>query len=210
MARRPTSPHARACRHLRKCDPVLNALVAAVGPCTLEPGGDPFAILVRSIVAQLISTAAARTIYARLLAAVGDAGMTPAAIVALGHDAIRKQGLTSAKSQGILDLAARSLDGRLALDRLAGMDNAEILLQLVAVRGIGVWTAEMFLMFGLGRPDILPVGDLGLRAGIQTQYALPTLPLAAEVRRIAEPWAPYRSVATWYIWRSRGLVPQSG
>jgi DNA-3-methyladenine glycosylase II len=210
MARRPTSPHARACRHLRKCDPILNVLIAAVGLCTLESGGDPFTILVRSIVSQLISTAAARTIYARLHTAVGEAGMTAAAIIALGHDDIRKQGLSSAKSQGVLDLACRSLDGRLPLDRLAEMDNADIFTHLVAVRGIGVWTAEMFLIFGLGRPDILPVGDLGLRAGIQTQYALEALPNAAEVRRIAEPWAPYRSVATWYIWRSRGLVPQSG
>ena len=208
MARK-TSPHARACRHLRKCDPILDVLIAAVGPCTLEPGGDPFTILVRSIVAQLISTAAARTIYGRLEAAVG-AGMTPAAVVALGHDDIRKQGLSSAKSQGVLDLAARSLDGRLALDRLAEMDNAEILTQLVAVRGIGVWTAEMFLIFGVGRPDVLPVGDFGLRAGVQTMYALEALPNAAEVRRIAEPWSPYRSIATWYMWRSRGLVPQSG
>ena len=210
MARRPTSPHARACRHLRKCDPLLEPLIAAVGPCTLEPGGDPFTILVRSIVSQLISTAAARTVYGRLEAAVGEVGMTPAAIIALGHDAIRKQGLSSAKSLGILDLAARSLDGRLALERLAEMGDADIATQLVAVRGIGVWTAEMFLIFGLGRPDVLPVGDLGLRAGVQTVYSLAEMPKAAEVRRIAEPWAPYRSIATWYMWRSRGFVPQSG
>ena len=209
MARRPVSPHARACRHLRKCDPVLDTLIAAIGPCTLEPGGDPFVILVRSIVAQLISTAAARTVYGRLEATLGDSGVTPASLIALGHDDIRKQGLSSAKAQGILDLAGRSSDGRLALDRLAEMSDADIATQLVAVRGIGVWTAEMFLIFGLGRPDVLPVGDLGLRAGIQTRYALEGLPNAAEVRRIAEPWVPYRSVATWYMWRSRGFVPQS-
>ena len=209
MARRPVSPHARACRHLRKCDPVLDTLIAAVGPCTLEPGGDPFVILVRSIVSQLISTAAARTIYGRLEVALGEAGVTPAALIAMGHDDIRKQGLSNAKAQGILDLAGRSSDGRLALDRLAGMSDADIATQLVAVRGIGVWTAEMFLIFGLGRPDVLPVGDLGLRAGIQTVYALEALPNAAEVRRIAEPWAPYRSIATWYMWRSRSMVPQS-
>ena len=209
MARRPVSPHARACRHLRKCDPVLDTLIAAVGPCTLEPGGDPFVILVRSIVSQLISTAAARTIYGRLEAALGEAGVTPAALIAMGHDDIRKQGLSNAKAQGILDLAGRSSDGRLALDRLADMSDADIATQLVAVRGIGVWTAEMFLIFGLGRPDVLPVGDLGLRAGIQTVYALEALPNAAEVRRIAEPWVPYRSIATWYMWRSRSMVPQS-
>lgn len=209
MARRPVSPHARACRHLRECDPVLDTLIAAVGPCTLEPGGDPFTILVRSIVAQLISTAAARTIYGRLEAALGDSGVTPTALIALGHDDIRKQGLSSAKAQGILDLAARSSDGRLSLDRLAEMSDADIATQLVAVRGIGVWTAEMFLIFGLGRPDVLPVGDFGLRAGIQTRYGLEALPNAAEVRRLAEPWVPYRSIATWYMWRSRGLVPQS-
>ena len=209
MARRLVSPHARARRHLRKCDTVLDTLIAAVGPCTLEPGGDPFVVLVRSIVSQLISTAAARTIYGRLEATLGEVGVTPAALIALGHDDIRKQGLSSAKAQGILDLAGRSSDGRLSLDRLAEMTDADITTQLVAVRGIGVWTAEMFLIFGLGRPDVLPVGDLGLRAGIQAQYALPALPNAAEVRRIAEPWAPYRSIATWYMWRSRGFVPQS-
>lgn len=203
------SPHARACRHLRRADPTLKALIAAVGPCTLVAGGDPFDILARSIVAQLISTAAAKTIYARLTTAAGPSGVTPASMVALGHDALRKFGLSGSKALAILDLAERSLDGRVTLARFAEMADAEIEAQLVAVRGIGVWTAEMFLLFGLGRPDVLPVRDFGLRAGVQTMYGLEALPSVSELRRIATPWAPYRSVATWYVWRSRGLVPQS-
>lgn len=208
MARKPESPHSRACRHLRKADEVLRELLAAVGPCTLVPGGDPFQILVRSVVAQLISTAAARTVYARIVAAT-DTVVTPTTIKALGLDTLRLQGLSATKAGAILDLAERAADGRLELDRLSEMTDPEILEQLVAIRGIGVWTAEMFLIFGLGRPDVLPVGDLGLRAGIQDLYKLAELPKPSEVRRIAEPWKPYRSIATWYIWRSRGGVPQS-
>jgi DNA-3-methyladenine glycosylase II len=201
--------HAAARRHLSRRDPVMKELIAAVGSCTLAPGGDPFALLVRAIVAQLISTKAAATISARVVAAAGDEGVCPAAMLRLGEAGLRPLGLSGAKAQAILDLASRASDGRLPLGRLAGMTDEEIAASLTAVRGIGVWTAEMFLIFGLGRPDVLPVGDLGLRAGVQDRYGLEELPGALRLREIAEPWRPYRSIATWYLWRSRGGVPQS-
>lgn len=201
--------YAAARRHLGRRDPVMKELIAAVGRCTLEPGGDPFALLVRAIVSQLISTKAARTISGRVEAAAGQAGICPEAMLRLGEPGLRPLGLSAAKARAILDLAARASDGRLPPGRLGEMTDEEIFECLTAVRGIGVWTAEMFLIFGLGRPDVLPVGDLGLRAGVKDRYGLEELPGALRVREIAEPWRPYRSIATWYLWRSRGGVPQS-
>jgi 3-methyladenine DNA glycosylase/8-oxoguanine DNA glycosylase len=127
----------------------------------------------------------------------------------LGEDGLRPLGLSTTKARAILDLAERATDGRLPLDELNEMGDEDIFARLTDVRGIGVWTAEMFLMFGLGRPNVLPVGDLGLRAGVQELYQLEALPKASELREIAEPWQPYRSIATWYVWRRKGAVPQS-
>jgi DNA-3-methyladenine glycosylase II len=199
----------KAARHLARRDPVLKTLLDGVGPCTLQvnPGG--FVVLVRAIISQMISTAAALTIAARLEALLGEAGVTPDALIKQGEEKIRSVGLSGSKARGLLDLAARVKDGRLPLDQLPEMSDEEATARLVEVRGIGVWTAEMYLIFSLGRPDVLPVGDLGLRAGVQERYALESLPGRAVLREIAEPWRPYRSIATWYIWRSRGGVPQS-
>jgi DNA-3-methyladenine glycosylase II len=201
--------HRKARRHLSRCDSVLKSLIKKVGDCTLQPGGECFAVLVRSIVAQMISTAVARTIAARIETAVGSAGITPESLLALGEKRLREQGLSGAKVQAILDLATRAKEGTLPLLDLTNMEDEKIIEHLTAVRGIGVWTAEMFLIFCLGRADVLPVGDLGLRAGVQEQYGLEELPGKAELRKLAEPWRPYRSIATWYMWRSRGFVPQS-
>lgn len=199
---------AKARRHLSRRDTVLKELTVLVGPCTLTPGGNPFGILARSIVAQLISTKAAASISARVEAAAGGA-LTPEAILKLGESGLRPLGLSAAKAQAILDLAQRATDGRAPLDKLGEMSDEEIANCLTEVRGIGVWTAEMFLIFGLGRLDVLPVGDFGLRAGVKDRYRLDDLPGASKLREIAGSWAPYRSIGTWYIWRSRGLVPQS-
>jgi DNA-3-methyladenine glycosylase II len=199
----------KARRHLSRRDPILKEVIRLVGDCTLQPGGDPFHTLVRSIVAQMVSTAAARSVSARLEQAAGSAGVTPAAMLALGEQRIREQGLSGAKARAILDLASRASQGTLALASLPEMTDEEVVAQLTEVRGIGVWTAEMFLIFCLGRTDVLPVGDLGLRAGVQEQFKLAALPGAAQLRQMAEPWRPYRSVATWYFWRSKGGVPQS-
>ena len=204
-----TDVYLDATRHLARCDPVLKPLLDGVGPCTLQlnPGG--FYVLVRAIISQMISTAAALTIAGRLEATLAEAGVTPESILGLGEERIRAQGLSGAKARGLLDLAERVRDGRLPLDRLPELSDEEAIARLVEVRGIGVWTAEMYLIFSLGRPDVLPVGDLGLRAGVQRCYGLKDLPGRAELRRLGEPWRPYRSIATWYFWRSRGAVPQS-
>ena len=228
----------KARRHLSRCDSVLKSLIKKVGDCTLQPQGEGFVVLVRSIVSQLISTAAARTISARVEAACsafcpessvassgtrrvattarlgqnsaqGAAGITPDTLLALGEEKLRAQGLSSAKTRAILDLSTRTKEGTLPLLALPEMEDQQVIEHLTAVRGIGVWTAEMFLIFCLGRTDVLPVGDLGLRAGVQQQYGLEELPGGAELRQLAEPWRPYRSIATWYMWRSRGFVPQS-
>jgi DNA-3-methyladenine glycosylase II len=199
---------ASARRHLARRDPVMKHVAALVGRCTLAPGGDPFNILVRSIVSQLISTKAAVTISGRVEAAAGG-NVSPEAILALGEAGLRPCGLSATKAQAILDLARRATDGRAPLGRLGELADAEVAACLTAVRGIGVWTAEMFLIFGLGRLDVLPVGDLGLRAGVKDCYRLDELPGALKLREIAAAWAPYRSIGTWYMWRSRGLVPQS-
>src|SRR5262249_23746376 len=171
--------HAKARRHLARRDPTLKRLIAAVGPCTLRLGAEPFLVLVRSIISQLISTRAAQTVFARVQAALGQAGVCPAAIRAAGQQALRDCPLSAPTARGLLALATRVGDGTLPLARLPEMADAEVLAHLTAVRGIGVWTAEMFLIFCLGRPDVLPVGDLGLRAGVRDAYALADLPTPA-------------------------------
>ncbi|MFO0877684.1 MAG: DNA-3-methyladenine glycosylase 2 family protein [Gemmataceae bacterium] len=203
-----TRMYTRARRHLARTDPVLREVIARVGRCTLAPGGEPFPILVRSIIAQLISTRAAATITARVETAAGGA-LAPAPLLALGEAGLRPLGLSAAKAAAILDLALRATDGRIPCDQFAELTDSAIQDCLTAVKGIGTWTAEMFLIFGLGRTDVLPVADFGLRDGVRQSYALEKLPAARQLRELAEPWRPYRSIATWYIWRSRGLVPQS-
>ena len=157
--------------------------------------------------AQLISTAAAKTISARIESATG--GITPANVLALGEEKLRSQGLSGAKARSLLDLAARTSDGRLPVDRLGEMSDDEAMDRLTEVRGIGTWTAEMYLIFSMGRLDVLPVGDFGLRAGVRQLYKLDELPNKKKLLELGEPWRPYRSVATWYVWRGRGAVPQS-
>jgi DNA-3-methyladenine glycosylase II len=199
---------ARARRHLARKDPVLREVISRVGSCTLQPGGDRFVVLVRAVVSQMISTLAAQAIFARLEKAVGT--VTPAAFLAAGEERLRGAGLSSAKARGLADLAAHVADGRLPLERLEDLDDEEVIARLVPVRSIGRWTAEMFLIFCLGRLDVLPVDDFGLRAGVRDLYGLKELPGRGALRELAEGWRPYRSVATWYLWRSRGFVPQSG
>jgi DNA-3-methyladenine glycosylase II len=205
----PLSPLVRARRHLARRDPVLKRVIAAVGPCTLRTVPDGFRILTRAIISQMISTKAALAIAGRVEALMGGAGVTPAALLAAAETDLRGAGLSMAKVRALRDLAERTAGGVLPMGRLDELPDDEVIGHLVAVRGIGRWTAEMFLIFSLGRLDVLPVGDFGLRAGVQEQYRLDALPGAAALRQLAEPWAPYRSIATWYFWRSRGAVPQS-
>jgi DNA-3-methyladenine glycosylase II len=199
----------RACRHLRGRDPRLAQLMKQVGPCKLRPGSEPFPSLARAIVAQMISTKAAKAISERLEMALSPRGLTPAAVKKASEEKLRGVGLSRNKVLALKDLAERSTNGQLPLDRLAEFDDEDAIASLTAVRGIGRWTAEMFLIFSLGRLDVLPVDDFGLRAGVRDLYQLPELPGRAALRTQGETWRPYRSIATWYFWRGRGWVPQS-
>jgi DNA-3-methyladenine glycosylase II len=202
--------YGQARRHLGRRDPVLKALMSIVGPCRLRPdAGDPFALLVRSIISQMISTKAAAAILAKVQTAVGGPGLTPAGVLALSEAELRAAGLSGAKVRCLQTLAARALGGELPLARLQELADEEIAAHLLPLPGIGTWTVEMFLIFGLGRLDVLPVGDLGVRAGVRDVYGLADLPTPDELRERAEAWRPYRTVASWYMWRSRGAVPQS-
>jgi DNA-3-methyladenine glycosylase II len=203
----PANPWTAARRHLSRRDAVLARIIAAVGPCTLRPGGDPFTLLVRAIVAQMISTVAAAMVSERLATLAGE--MTPARMTAMGEKAIQSAGLSGGKARAILALAGAATDRSIPLDALDMLDDDALTAALTALPGIGPWTAEMFLLFGLGRADILPVGDFGLRAGVRDHWGLEGLPSKAELRKLAEPWRPYRGIATWYVWRSKGAVPQS-
>jgi DNA-3-methyladenine glycosylase II len=199
----------KARRHLARRDPVLKRLIAQVGPCTLMVNPDHFAALTRSIVAQQISTRAAAAILARLEQTLSPHRIVPRAILAASDDILRAAGLSSAKLRALRDLAEKVDSGSVPLRRLHRLPDEEVIEQLIPVRGIGRWTAEMFLIFSLGRLDVLPVDDLGLRAGVRDQYGMDGLPNKHDLTTLAEPWKPYRSIATWYFWRSRGFVPQS-
>ena len=170
---------------------------------------DHFAVLARSIISQQISTKAAKSIGAKVLRTLAPATLRPTAILATADEALLGAGLSSNKTRSFRDLAEKVHFGQVPLHELRTMDDEEVITRLLPVRGIGRWTAEMFLMFSLGRMDVLPVGDLGLRAGVQNQWDLKEMPDKATLVALAEVWRPWRSVATWYVWRSFGPVPQS-
>jgi DNA-3-methyladenine glycosylase II len=197
-------------QHLRAADPILAGIVDLVGAYTLGRRSSHFNALLSSIVSQQISTQAAATIMGRVEALFPSAeGVTPDAILAVGPDPLRAAGLSGMKARYVLDLAERVADGRLDLDLLATLDDEAVIAELIQVKGIGRWTAEMFLIFSLGRLDVLPVDDFGLRAAVKRSYGLDDLPKAPAIRALAVPWAPYRTVATWYLWRSLSLPPRA-
>ena len=197
--------HTAAIAHLRT-DPILAPIIDAVGPCTLQRGATGFPTLVRAIVGQQISIKAAAAINQKLQDFVGE--LTPIAVLRHTPDELRSVGLSNQKARYVLDLAAKAADG---LDWAAHetMDDEAIIAQLIVVKGIGRWTVEMYLMFALGRPDVLPVADLGLQQGVQRAYGLSSLPKTAQLQAIAAPWRPFRSIATWYMWRSLVLPTSS-
>ena len=197
----------KARKHLARRDAVLRAIIRQVGPCTLRHNPDHFATLVRSIIAQQISTKAAQAIAGRLLEQVGR--FQPRRILAASDDDLRAAGLSRGKQASLRDLAEKCAAGDIPLKKLDALDDAEVVEALTTVRGIGPWTADMFLIFSLGRLDVLPVGDYGLRAGVQKHYALADLPRKDDLSDLATAWKPFRSIGTWYIWRSLGGVPQS-
>jgi DNA-3-methyladenine glycosylase II len=188
---------------LAESDPVLRQLVEAAGPPELRPRNDShFGALVRAIVYQQLAGAAAAAIHGRLLAAMsGD--LTPESLLSLSDEAVRKAGLSAAKTASLRDLAAKILDGTVILDQ-AGLEaesDAEVVARLSAVRGIGRWTAEMFLMFQLRRLDVWPTGDLGVRKGFGLAWGIPT-PTPKQLEPLGDPYRPYRSVVAWYCWRA--------
>jgi DNA-3-methyladenine glycosylase II len=191
--------------HLRARDLILGALIDAVGPCTLTQRRDRFDALVRSILSQQISTAAARTIRARLEERIGTP--KPDTILAMSVEELRECGISPQKAKYLHDLAEHVASGRLPLQRLGRLSDDDVIDRLIAVKGIGRWTGQMFLMFSLGRPDVLPHDDLGIRAAMRRLYELPDMPKREEMDAIAAPWRPHATLACWYLWRSLELKP---
>ncbi len=195
--------YARARRHLLRSDPILAPLIRRHGACGLAAAqrSDHFSAIVRAITGQQLSTKAAATIYARLAALMPN-GVTPAALAAVPHEALRAAGMSRQKIAYFRDLCEKVTSGALPLDDLDAMTDDEVVEAMTRVKGIGRWSAEMFLMFRLRRPDVLPVGDLGIVTAIQRLYRLRKKPSAARMIKIGEAWRPYRTVACWYLWRS--------
>jgi DNA-3-methyladenine glycosylase II len=198
-----------AVRHLKRADPVLRNIIERVGPSRfVRPAtGSHLDALVRSIVSQQLSTSAAATIHSRLVALVGKEQPLPEDWLALDDPDLRAAGLSRQKIAYIRDLARHVHEGLLPMAMLHEMGDDEVIEALTQVKGIGVWTAQMFLMFRLGRRDVLPVLDLGIRNAIRRAYRLRKAPTDKRMRAIAKSWAPYRSVASWYLWQSLELEP---
>ena len=192
----------KAINHLKKADPVMAAIISKAGPYRMQYREPVFQTLVRSIVYQQLSGKAALTIFNRLAAAAKVNPMTPEAILKLRPQKMRTLGLSKQKIVYIRELARLTRDGDIRFEGLPDMNDAAIIETLTRVKGVGVWTGQMFLMFALQRPNVLPVGDLGVRAAMKKAYGLAELPKPEEMERIAAAWHPYRSIASWYLWRS--------
>jgi len=212
----PVSPdraQAEAVAHLRAADPVLAGVIDAVGIDGLgdRRAGRPhdhYGALLRSIVGQQLSTKAARAIYTRLTDRFGGRTPTPAEVLADDPEELRAAaGLSRAKVSFLRSLAEHVTEGSLELERLDELPDEEVIAELVAVRGLGVWSAHMFLMFHLQRPDVLAVGDLGIRRSVMIRYGLPALPAPAQLEQIGEPWRPHRTLACRYLWRVLDATP---
>ena len=194
-----------ACKHLAKKDRVMRRLIPQFGDASLQSRGDAFVTLARSIVGQQISVKAAQSVWDRF--AVLPRKMTPANVLKLKVDDMRAAGLSARKVEYLVDLSLHFDGGLLSTQKWASMGDEEIITELVAIRGIGRWTAEMFLIFYLMRPNVLPLDDVGLINGISRNYFSGEAVSRSEAREVAAAWAPYCSVATWYIWRSLDPLP---
>ena len=198
-----------ACKHLAKRDRVMRKLIPKLGEGRLQSRGDAFTTLARSIVGQQISVKAAQSVWNRFVALMpsGAAHVQPGGVLALSTECMRGAGLSGRKVEYLSDLALHFLSGQVHVQQWQQMDDEAIVDELVAIRGIGRWTAEMFLIFHLMRPDVLPLDDLGLIKGISVNYFSGEPVSRAEAREVGDAWAPFRSVATWYIWRSLDPLP---
>jgi DNA-3-methyladenine glycosylase II len=190
-----------AVRHLKKSDPILCAIIERIGPCRMEYGPPEFHSLAEAIVYQQLNGKAAVTIFNRFAALAGEP-ITPEGILKLNDAQMRSVGLSKQKSSYLRDMAERAARGELDFTRLPEMTDAEVVKHLTQVKGVGVWTAHMFLIFTLRRPNVLPTGDYGVQAAIKKHYKKRKLPKPEQMEKIARPWEPYRSVACWYLWKS--------
>lgn len=207
---------ARARKALAASDPTMAALIERVGKIDLatrlrrrseERPADAYGALLRAIVGQQLSTKAARTIYLRVLDLFGGTTPSPERLLEAGEEDLRGAGLSGRKVEYVRDLASHVLSGELELERLDQLEDEQVIEEIVAVRGLGLWTAEMFLIFHLERPDVLSGGDLGIRKAVQVEYGLEEMPAPQKVIEIGEPWRPYRSLASLYLWESLAAVP---
>lgn len=193
----------KAISHLKNADPVMARIINAVGPYKIVYREPDFTTLARSIVYQQVSGAAAATMLTRLMAAAGRAGkLSPKKILDLGVEGMRPCGISRQKASYLMNLSEHTRSKAIDFSRLPALSDEEIIKRLTEVKGIGVWTVQMFLMFALQRPDVLPTGDLGVRNAIWKAYELDAPPSPKEMETIAQPWRPYASVASWYLWRS--------
>lgn len=191
----------KAVNHLKKCDPVLRAIIERVGPCRIEYGPAEFASVAEAIVYQQLNGRAAATIFNRFADLAGRP-LTPAGILKLSDEQMRGVGLSKQKSGYLKDLAEKTAAGLLDFSRLSNLSDEEVIKHLTQVKGIGVWTAHMFLIFSLRRPNVLPIGDYGVQMAVKKHYRKRKLPKPKDLEKIAKAWEPYRSVACWYMWRS--------
>jgi 3-methyladenine DNA glycosylase/8-oxoguanine DNA glycosylase len=191
----------KAVNHLKKSDPVLRAIIERVGPFRMEFGPPEFHSLAEAIVYQQLNGKAAETIFQRFSEVAGDP-LTPQGILKLTGEQMRGVGLSKQKSSYLKDLAAKTSSGLLNFSKLSEMPDEEVIKHLTQVKGIGVWTAQMFLMFTLKRENVLPTGDYGVQAAIKKHYRKRQLPKPHVMEKIARPWEPYRTIACWYLWRS--------
>jgi DNA-3-methyladenine glycosylase II len=192
----------KAILHLKKADPVLRAVIDRVGAYRIEYRDPSFETLVRSIVYQQLSGKVAKVIFGRLAEALPGRKLSPQAILKLTPARMRKCGLSKQKTAYIRDLARKTARGELSFEALPELADEQVIEHLTQVKGIGVWTAHMFLMFALERPNVLPTGDLGIRSAIRKAYGLEDLPHPQQIEELATSWHPYCSVASWYLWRS--------
>jgi len=191
----------KAVNHLKKSDPILRSIIEKHGPCRIAYGEPSFASLAETIVYQQLNGRAAATIFKRFTDLTG-LPLTPKGVLKLSDEQMRSAGLSKQKLSYLRSLAELTLSGDVNFEQLPNLPNEEVIEHLTRVKGIGIWSAQMFLMFTLRRPDVLPTGDLGIQMAIQKHYRKRKLPKPKEMEKIAKPWAPYRTFACWYLWKS--------
>jgi DNA-3-methyladenine glycosylase II len=191
----------KAILHLKSSDPVMRGIIERVGPCRIQYGPAQFSSLAESIVYQQLNGRAAATIFERVLALTGTP-LTPEAVLKVSDEQLRSAGLSKQKLSYLKDLAAKTHSGEVDFARLPQLADHEVIAHLTQIKGIGVWTAQMFLMFTLKRPNVLPTGDYGIQNAIRKHYGKRKMPKPKEMERLARPWAPHRTLACWYLWKS--------